>query len=244
MTEIFEFDANPDTPDEPVVSELADRCPYCAKVFKRIGTKETHSCRQMERHQLANSMIGMRAYGLYQEWMRCKTGKADISMATFAKSKLLHSFCRLVEYFDRLRVSYQFGYIKVMVGHKIDPHLWTHKNAYRLYIDWIDQSEPPLQQVSRSVEFLFKLSEQHRVPVQHLFNILHPQQIIEYIQTRHLSPWLLFASSAFTTAMMRMDGLNKEMLLDVLGDDYWLQKFQHHKSTVADMRQIAVAIGI
>lgn len=224
-------------------SKVEWKCGFCDKKFVHEKNYLKHRCKEMERAQTMQTVAGQSAYRYYAYWMGAKRRKVP-SAETFMDSVMFTSFCKFYDFVVKLHIPAPERYIDLMVKHDFDPKMWTLNDCYKLYLDWIDRCSDPFDQAATTVDMLYQLSEATNVPVQNVFEAIHPREVIELIRLRKLSPWLLFASSRFKNLILTMDQMDRESLLETVGNDFWSKRFRDNQPVVEKMLAIAKEMGI
>lgn len=222
---------------------MAFECKHCLKNFVREASFMKHECPQMKRAKDVSSIQGLEAYAQYSEWMRQKNHKVP-PIETFSTSRYFNSFIKFSEYAKKLNLPSTSLFIKLMVQKDISPMLWTRDECYSFYLEWIDRKQDPIDQAAITVETLYKIAEAIEQPVTEVFKAMTAGEVMHLIRQRQLSPWLLLCSKAFKSFLAALSGPEREDMLNLIGYNYWAEKFANNPSVVENMKLIASELGI
>jgi hypothetical protein len=218
-------------------------CKYCRKKIATERVYLRHECKEMVRTKEIQTPVGRAAYGLYGHWLECQRRKAP-PIETFMTSSYYTAFIKFAQYCRDLQIADSKAYVKLMVSEKLQPNLWQHPDAYRRYLEWCDKRSTPMEQTSVSVDTMLTLSEIFEVPTSDVFPKLAFGEMLELIQQRKLSPWLLFCSRKFKDWLNGHSSTDRHLMMKQIGVDYWSYKLEKHPQEVRDIKQIAEALGI
>lgn len=222
---------------------MAFECKYCLKNFVREASFMKHECPQMKRVKDIQSKEGIAAYYLYSEWMKQKKHKVP-EIESFSISRYFGSFVKFVHHVHKLNLPSTDLFIKLMVQKDLSPMLWCRDECYSLYLEWIDRKQDPIDQAAITVETLYKIAEAIEMPVGEVFKAMKSGEVMHLIRQRQLSPWLLLCSKAFKDFLKALSGPERDELLNLIGYNYWAEKFVTNPKVVENMKLIASELGI
>ena len=202
-----------------------------------------HECTQMVRGREIQTVIGQSAYGLYKIWME-KQRRAAPPIETFLSSAYYTSFISFATWVRETGVSDSEKYVELMVTSKIAPALWRRNEAYQIYLEYYDKRASPIQQATMTVETLIALSEGLECELGEVFSKFEVGEILELIQQRRLSPWLLFCSKSFKNWYHTLHDSQRSALMKSIGIDYWSNKLENNPNVVIELKNLAESIGI
>ena len=203
----------------------------------------THECLQMTRSREIQTIIGQQAYILYKHWLE-KQRRKPPPIETFVSSTYYSSFIKFAAYCRETSIADQELYVDLMVKAGISPALWTRSEAYDIYLEHVDKRADPYQQAEISLNTLSTLSERLEVPISDVISKLKYGEMLELIQQRKLSPWILFCSSKFKAWVSKLDPHEHELLMKNIGIAYWSMMLEKRTDVVKDMVEIAKGAGI
>ena len=218
-------------------------CHYCSKRFVNETIFMKHHCEARRRAQEMLSPIGVAAYAHYLEWMKQKRFSSP-SAAAFMESKYYRSFINFAQLVMDANITSSEKYVQLMIQHEILPVLWCRDAAYALYLDWSDKISAPIDQVQKSINYLFDICEKENIKIEEVFQQLGPQRILMLVRQRVLTPWLLFCSASFGTFLKTMDMGELKAFNGVVNGQYWAQRFQTERATIESIKHIAKEIGL
>lgn len=170
-------------------------CHYCSRRFVNEFIFERHTCKEKQRAKEIASPLGQAAYGYYNTWMKIRKFKEQ-SVDAFMSSRYYKAFVRFANMVPTAGITDPEQYIKLMNQFQRTPDMW-HRNAeYKLYLDWFDKIQSPLDQVADSIKFLMDIADKEGVDYTQIIPHLGVSRLILYINKKQLSPWFLLNSSA------------------------------------------------
>lgn len=199
-------------------------CKFCHKVFVQERRYLVHECKQMARVKELQSPMGQSAWNYYQLWMRHQKRMAP-SSGTFITSKYYRTFVNFAKFTKRVNLPRPEKFIWLMVHKKYSPTIWMNDEIYVEYIEYLDRQLDPKEQAKLSIETLFSYAEQQHVDVSCIFEVLNPNDLLQLIRVRAVSPWLLLQSDKFK--LFYRDKLSPEQKViigSLIQPSYWEHK--------------------
>ena len=202
-----------------------------------------HECTQMLRSREIQTVTGQQAYILYKHWLE-KQRRKPPPIETFTTSTYYSSFIKFATYCKETGIADPELYIELMIKAGISPALWARTEAYDTYLEHVDKRADPYQQAEVTIKTLDSLATKLNVPVENVIAELRYGEMLELIQQRKLSPWILFCSSKFKAWVSKLDPHEHELLMKNIGIAYWSLMLEKKTDVVKDMKAIAQGIGI
>jgi len=202
-----------------------------------------HECKQMLRSHEIQTVTGQQAYILYKHWLE-KSRRKPPPIETFASSTYYSSFIKFAIYCKETGIADSELYVDLMVKEQISPALWMRSEAYNVYLEHVDKRADPYQQAEQTIKTLEILADRLDVPVTEVISKLHYGEMLELIQQRKLSPWILFCSGKFKAWVAKLDPHEHELLMKNIGIAYWSMLLEKKTEIVKDMKAITQGIGI
>lgn len=218
-------------------------CQYCEKEFKSETLFMKHSCSEKQKMETLRSPIGQSAYVYYSAWMK-GYGRSVPTIETFASSRYFTSFVKFAKYLIEHSIPTPMAYVQQMIKHDISPMLWCQQDCYLIYLTYLDTEVTPMKQVEISLTSLLHLSEQLEVDISDVFTTFNPQDIMELLLTRSVSPWLLLASRKFKEWLLKQHSDDVKMINRVINPHVWLYRMECNKETMAEIREICKELGL
>lgn len=219
-------------------------CKWCHKQFVREQYYLAHECKQMKRDKEAKSVKGQAALSYYQHWFRAQRRSIPRPEA-FVESSKFRTLMNFVDYVNKVGMQYPEKFIWLMVEKKLDPIFWTSKEAYAMYLDFVDVDQDPMEQVASSVDTLANIAEQHDVDVSEVFNVIAPAEVLSLLETRKVSPWLLILSKKFHQMCASKASTEQQAIFETLiRPTVWTQKLAKHPNLVKSIRTIVKEMNI
>ena len=217
-------------------------CHYCTRRFSSEVVYERHSCQERDRQLFIKSPQGQAAYSYYSHWMRARKFSQQ-SVSTFLTSRSFQAIKKFAELVVAANIGDPIKYIDLMVEHGLQPALWTSQQAYRIYLDWADELSDPIEQVTKSIEFVFDLAEKEGADPFTIFQHLGSQRTLSLINQRRLSPWFLFHCRSFQQLITSLTETEKQVFSRALRADSWAEKLKEAGDAKAQVKDIVKQLG-
>lgn len=218
-------------------------CKHCKRKFISERAFMKHECTQMLRGKEIQTVIGQSAYGLYKVWME-KQRRAAPPIETFLSSAYFTSFMKFSAWVRDTGVAEATKYVELMVAAKIAPALWRRNEAYQIYLEHFDKRTDPISQATTTIETILALADGLECQPGEVFSKFQVGDILELIQQRRLSPWLLFCSRSFKNWYQGLHDADRTALMKSIGIDYWANKMESKPKVVEELKGIAESIGL
>lgn len=219
------------------------QCKHCRKSFKRESAFMNHKCKEMIRLETVQTINGQQAYQYYKRWL-LKCRKTIQSIDAFLNSTYFNAMLRFVDFCKSHNIIDPIAYIDKMVELKISPSLWDRQEAYTFYLEKLDKQVDPYILAERTLGIILELSNALEITTSELFDKLPLGEVVELIEKRHLSPWILLSSSAFKNWIMLLEEQEVIMVMNAIKPDYWKVLFDQNQKIVLDMQMLAREVGI
>lgn len=226
-----------------MVPEAVWTCKHCKRKFVNERAFMKHECTQMQRAKEIQTAIGQSAYGLYKIWLE-KQRRGAPSIETFLTSTYYSSFIKFATWLRETGVPDSIKYVELMIQAKISPSLWRRNEAYQLYLEYFDKRTDPISQATTTLETLLALAEGLECHPGEVFSKFQVGDILELIQQRRLSPWLLFCSKSFKVWYQGLHDADRSALMKSIGIDYWANRMESKPAVVAELKAIAESVGL
>lgn len=200
-------------------------CHYCGTRFRREGNFLKHSCKDMQREELLNTIDGERAWIYYSDWMKLKCRPVYTKKA-FIRSRFFNAFINFSKYATRAKIPKIDLYIKYMIKNDYPPYMWVMDKVYGRYIDYYDYKIDPIISVKVSIETLDNLADTFRCNIDDVFNRTSHNTIISLIRQRQISPWLLIHSPQFLKYVNKASTEHEMILKSFISPMTWKKKLE------------------
>lgn len=219
-------------------------CEYCHRKFVKQTTYEKHTCSKKEKAELIKSLDGQAAYIHYTNWLKSYHRKVP-EINTFIDSSFFTAFLNFARFVKKTHIAYPNDFIKIMKEKDISPNLWTKPECFKLYLIYLDDLQPPVEQAIRTVETLFHISDKFNIPITTIVKTaLSDNDIIKLIQERKISLWLLLNSDSFIQRLANMDQDSYNYLNSVISMDDWVTIINNRPDIKQEMKEICKDLGI
>lgn len=219
------------------------QCSYCKKRFMKERFFMAHECEQMKRSREVQSLEGQQAYQLYRHWLEKQRRKAP-PVETFVTSAYYTSFMKFIAATKALGIGDPKLYIDLMVERNYSPALWLRDECYHEYISYVDKKLDPYKQAEMTLNELIKTAAKLDVELPVVFAALEFGELLQLVNQRRLSPWILFCSIKFKERMTAFDEEQRKLLLKAMGMTYWSHAFEQKPEVVKAMKELVAEVGL
>ncbi len=202
-----------------------------------------HECTQMSRSKEIQTVIGQVAYGLYRVWLE-KQRRKPPEIQTFLTSAYYSSFIKFAQWVRETGIGEPEKYVELMNEAKIAPALWRRSEAYKIYLEYWNNRATPTEQAIVTTETLLALADGVGCELKDVFKHFKVGEILELVQQRRLSPWLLFCSRAFKDWISSLHDADRTMFMNAIGINFWSAKFEKSSDAIVKLKGIAADLGI
>jgi phage FluMu protein Com len=220
------------------------KCDFCDKVFKRENNYLKHKCEKMKRYDIFKTPVGHLAYLTFNQWRKI-SGHPPITVEVFTKSRYFNAFVKFAEFARSRAIPDKIGYIALMVEKQLLPFNWCDYEVYDYFIKTFDTEYSIDQKVDLSVETIVDIARKYECETAQIFENIQPLQVLKYITSRKLSPWLLLASNKFIEFMMYKTDKEQRMLFNqFVNVSEWKKYFMENPDKVTEIKNINQQLGI
>lgn len=202
-----------------------------------------HHCEQKRRAEEIRSPAGQAGLIFYNQWLKLKKFKSQEPEA-FMSSKYYRAFLKFAMMVPIAGISKPERYVQLMVDGGITPDLWCRDACYKIYLDWMDKQEDPLEQVGSSIMALMDIAEKEDIDYKTVIEHLGSQKILSLITQRKLSPWFLLHSPVFQKFLKSLPKDELKNFDKAINIGAWVDRLQEKQHLRADIKQIIQEVGL
>ena len=225
------------------VVKIQHQCKWCHRTFIRETAYMDHECKQMKREKELKSPDGQAAWQYYHNWMRQKKRVAP-NAAAFMDSKLFRTFINFAQFVKKVQLPLPDKFIWLMIKKDYPPTMWMRDDVYALYLEFIDNKMPPIDQAKQSIKTLFDFADAYDVDLENIFEVINPNELIHLIRIRKLSPWLLLFSQKFREFFAGMSEEQQVIVETFIKPEVWAEKRVEHKADIEIIKGYIGELGI
>jgi len=199
----------------------------------------------MLREEDFKSAAGQSAWHYYRDWMKTKHNSVLPASDAFKNSKYFNAFFNFAKFVKKTQLPDVKIFIDLMVRIGVDPNFWTKDAAYRRYLEHITRKVPAKDLAKITIKTMFDIAEAAGVEVSQIFDVITPNELIQLLHQRRLSPWILLNSKKF--ADFYINGTTKEeriILETIINPEYWKQRFENHPQDLKIIKQYITELGL
>jgi hypothetical protein len=240
ISSIFELPQMPRPVETPKY-----RCQYCHDLFVRENRYLAHECKQMKRDKELKTPLGQTAWRYYQLWLREQKRMAPQEASTFTTSKYYRTFLNFAQFVSASNLPWPEKFIWLMVSKKWPPTLWTTDSVYTTYIEFLDYKTTPQEQIKLSIETVISAANKYDIDITEVFAQLHPNEIIQHIRTRRLSPWFLLYCQTFKTFFKERISPEQKIIIETLiRPEHWVVRMKEEPDVVTWVKTVVKDLNI
>jgi hypothetical protein len=180
---------------------------------------------------------------MYKLWLE-KQRRKPPPVETFITSTYYTGFISFAKFCQETSIADPDAYVDLMVKKGISPSLWLRDDAYAMYLEFMDKHADPYVQAERTLKCVSSIAEKLDIPVNKVFAELRYTEMMELINQRQLSPWILFCSKSFKEWSAKLMEQERVALMKAIGIGYWQVVFERQPTIVADMKLMVQALGL
>lgn len=219
-------------------------CEYCGQGFVHEERFLRHRCKYIKRHEQFNTALGQAAWFYYQEWMKAQKRRVPKSRS-FIHSRYFNTFIRFAQFVKQVAMPKPETFVWLMKEYDIPPSMWTHDQVYAKYLEYLDHKCDPYQLAQVTINTLFDVADAAGCDVQQVFEQLTPNEVIQLLRQRRLSPWILLVSQRFTQFFKNHCNSDQRITIEsIIRPSHWKQKFADNPQTVEHMKQYARELNL
>lgn len=218
-------------------------CEYCKKHYVKESAFLQHTCRTKERLDQIKTPLGQAAYLFYAKWM-FMTKRSVPSRETFMTSKYYESFIRFAKFVKAVRIPEPEIYIQVMKSKDLQPTMWTLDDAYGFYLEHVEYHMDPKTSIRITSSIISELAQEYGVDMPHVFEAVEPNEIIQLIRERKLTPWVLLKSAKFREFLRACTDEQLTIIETLINSGFWKRRFQENPKVVEFVKQCNEIMGI
>lgn len=220
------------------------RCKFCETGFVQERRFIKHRCKMMKRNDEMRTPEGQAAWLYYQKWMKAYKRRVN-NPDSFLNSRHYGAFIKFANFSVKVHLPDTDIYIRLMCKRDISPVLWTTDEAYSAYLEHVDIMVDPTKNASITITTLFNLADEYEVDVSEIFNHITPNELIQLLRQRRLSPWIILKCPKFKTFYAnRMTGEEKIIAESVIRVRYWQERFKQQPETVELMKKFVKELNL
>lgn len=214
-------------------------CEHCHTQYvnERFFIKHAFKCKVLAKKNEVKSVIGRNAFGYYKKYLETKRCY-NTDIETFMSSKYYTSFINFAKFAIDKRIPDIPIYLEFVNGKRILPTVWSSSIVYSAYIKYLDTLNP-LRAVGVSIVCLQKLSKIFDCDIEEVLLKLYINEIIELLQSRHLSPWFLLNSVSIGKILTNPSITeNQHKVLEMfINPSKWQKKFDKNRKEVDEIKK-------
>lgn len=217
-------------------------CKYCAAKFIRESAYVKHRCSEMDRFERAKTPMGQMAFQIYCKWMRANR-RVPIDHEKFYSSPVFNPLFNFAEFAKKAGIVIDV-FVEVVTRIDLHPSHWKKDEAYALYLEHIERAQDPEDWMKTTIKLLIKYADALDCDVAEVIELLKPNEMLDLVRKRQLSPWILLHSSVFKRWLLKQDKDDQARLQELVRPVYWSVRFSRDSRAVARAKKYVRAAGL
>lgn len=198
----------------------------------------------MLRKEEFQTPLGQAGWLYYQTWMKTNH-KMIPPVKSFLHSKYYGAFMRFAKFVKDVRIPDPDLYIRLMNQLDAQPALWTSDLMYVAFIEHMDKKIPAVKNAKITIETLFTLAEDMGCEVNALFDKLDPNDVIQLLRQRKMSPWLLLRSKKFMKFYATKFSQDQRIVTEtIIRPKVWAEKLKNKPEDVMAIDKFVEALDL
>ena len=226
-----------------IVKRAAWHCEHCMRDYRTEQGFMQHHCPERERLEELKTPRGQAAYAYYSEWMR-QHKRSVPSPETFMTSRQYNHFLKFVAWADKTAIPNPLQFIKLMVETGTQPVLWCRDTTYAMYLQWYDNTYPPLDQFLQTLDKINALAADHECKPSEVYQTLGVYELAKLVRRRKLSPWLLVVSPLFLKFVTTLPMHERGIMNDAINFGTYAAKLNQHPALAKEFRRACESEGV
>lgn len=186
----------------------------------------------MKREEDFRSVLGKAAWLHYKLWMKINRRSAP-KPESFITSRYFNTFMSFAKFVKQVCLPDVERFIRLQKQQDIPPTMWTCDEIYERYTEYLDFKMPPAELVSITIGTLWDIADAGGVDISAVFECITPNEVIQLLRQRRLSPWLLMKSPKFIEFYTESTTGQERVILETLiKPDHWREQFEKHPEMV------------
>lgn len=204
-----------------------------------------HNCKAMRREEEFKSPGGQAAWSFYKSWMKVKHKSIVSSSQAFKKSKYFGAFYNFTKFVKKTHLPDVSIFIDLMVRTNVEPNFWVSDAAYRRYLEYVTRQLSTRELAKITIKTLFDIAEAADVDVSEVFEVLTPNEVIQLLHQRRISPWILLNSKKFANFFINGTTSEEKIIMEtIVNPDYWCGRFKKQPKDVEVVKQYITELGL
>lgn len=207
-------------------------CTHCHTKFVYEDRYLKHYCKAMKRDDEFRTIEGQAAWRYYQAWMKAYRRMVPRDRS-YLKSKYFNSFMRFAAFVKKMKIPDTDAFIWLMKERDIDPTIWTNDQVYTLFLEFMDRKVSPKRHAEITINTLFDEADERNINVADIFDHITPNELIQLMRRRQVSPWFLLNSHKFKEFFINSTSSEEKIIMEsIIRPQYWLKKFEENAAAI------------
>lgn len=218
-------------------------CTDCKKTIKSEKVFLKHTCKEKIKRETMASPEGILGFTYYSYWLKIKN-HGECSLETYLSSSYFNTFTKFAKFIKTYNVPRPYKYIDFMLRRKILPNLWTNSDIFSVYLNWHDSNSDPYEEAKKSIENIVVTCDELNIGYNEFFTKINMNHIVDMIQKRLLSPWLILNSGSFKNEIEKLSIDERIIIGKTIGFSYWFKQLNEKQDVCFYMKEICKDMGI
>lgn len=151
---------------------------------------------------------------------------------------------RFAAFSKQVRIPDPDLYITQMVNLDMQPMLWTDDRVYTAFLEYMDRKVPAGKNAQITIDTLFDFASALGCEIEDIFDHIDPNEVIQLMRQRKLSPWLLLNSDKFKQFYLKLSKGERIVLETIIRPKYWGEKLKTNPEIVEQMKRFVKELNL
>lgn len=220
------------------------KCEFCNKKFVDEKKFSQHNCEAKKRYKQVKTKIGYKALNVYNYWRRLRKMSMSEDASMFITSRYFNSFITFINFCSKNNIPDIFGYVDYCVSKTLLPNNWYSEVVCSEYFFEFDRIYSPKKQIKITIKFLDSIAQIMECDINEVIPNLYFNEIIKFITSRKISPWVLMFSDGFSSLLSHFQDQERFILESASRLSEWQQMITENKEHASYCFNMVKSLGL
>ena len=208
-------------------------CKFCNKGFSSEKILISHMCVKKRRYKDKDTPGARIGFRVFQRFYELTTSSKNLKTEVdFINSRYYISFVKFGRYLIQLNSFETNGFIDFLIMNSVPLKVWENEEVYEQYLKMYVKKELPEKAFERTINTMVKWGKENNDMYNNFFKNANTIEATFLIRSGHISPWILYLSSAADDLFSRLSNDQGELIERAIDPEYWEQIISSKKEDV------------
>lgn len=220
-------------------------CEYCGAVLKTRRGYDNHSCTKKRLAKETSDASMVRAKWLFDFWINYNGYGNPRTQAKFERSPHYRPFVEFTHHAEQIYLpAPAVEFIKWASDEKIPLVQWKTDKVTNRFKKAFERGDHVLEAVASSLEQIASWCDGYGVDMSEFFGMISPAEMIRWLQSGRMSPWVFMLSPKNAAFISRCDNDQIDFISDLLDVDYWDSRLSFSTGPAAEVLTVLKEVGL